>query len=59
MEKIQQKCMFLCFHVNFKHESTKTCMLPCNFYIAPPSQSLLEVLQLTNTGWRPGNEAIG
>ena len=19
-------CMFLCFHVNFKHESTKTCM---------------------------------
>ena len=23
--------MFLCFHVNFKHESTKTCMIPCKF----------------------------
>ena len=21
--------MFLCFHVKFKHESTKTCMFPC------------------------------
>ena len=23
--------MFLCFHVNFKHESTKACMFPCKF----------------------------
>ena len=22
-------CMFLCFHINIKHESTKTCMFPC------------------------------
>ena len=26
-------CMFLCFHVDFKHESTKTCMFPCNLSI--------------------------
>ena len=26
-------CMFLCFHVNVKHESTKTCMFPCNFSV--------------------------
>ena len=25
-------CMFLCFCVNLKHESTKTCMFPCNFH---------------------------
>ena len=23
-------CMFLCFHVNFKHKSTKTCMFHVN-----------------------------
>ena len=23
--------MFLCFHVHFKHECTKTCMFPCIF----------------------------
>ena len=23
--------IFLSFHVNFKHESTKTCMFPCKF----------------------------
>ena len=31
-------CMFLCFHVNFKHESTRTCMFPCKFsnILVPP-----------------------
>ena len=23
--------MFLCFHVKFKHESTRTCMFSCKF----------------------------
>ena len=27
MKKYMKTCMFLCFHVNYKHESTKTCML--------------------------------
>ena len=27
-------CMFLCFHVNFKHESTKTCMFMCSPFSA-------------------------
>ena len=34
MEKIHmymKTCMFCCFHVNFKHENTKTCMFPCKF----------------------------
>ena len=30
MERYMRTCMFLCFHVKFKHESTKTCMFPCN-----------------------------
>ena len=26
-------CMFLCFHVSVKHDSTKTSMLPCKVSI--------------------------
>ena len=26
-----QKCMLLCFHVNFKYESTRTCMFHVKF----------------------------
>ena len=42
MEEIQHMymkiSMFLCFHVNFKHESTKTFTFPCKFsaYFYPP-----------------------
>ena len=37
--------MFLCFHVCFKHESTKTCMFPCLFraYFALITKGLLSV----------------
>ena len=31
MEKHMKACLFLCFHVKFKHESTKTCNFPCKF----------------------------
>ena len=33
MEKIHENVHinFLCFHVNFKHKSTKTCTFPCKF----------------------------
>ena len=40
MEKIHENVYVLCFHVNFKHESAKTCMFPCTFsfnaYFYPP-----------------------
>ena len=31
--KWRKWCLLLCFHVNFKHESIKTCMFPCKFSI--------------------------
>ena len=37
MENIHKTCMFLCFYVNFKHESTKTCMFMQNFHIIVPT----------------------
>ena len=37
--KYMKTCMFLCFCVNFKHESTQTCMFPCNFALVPPITS--------------------
>ena len=35
MEKIHDTFMFLCFHVNLKHESTKTYMFLCNLLLPP------------------------
>ena len=35
MEKIHENVPVLCFHVNFKNESTKTCIFPCNFHLVP------------------------
>ena len=26
-------CMFLCFHVHFKHKSTKTCTFQCKMLL--------------------------
>ena len=41
MEKVHKKCMFLCFHVNIKHESTRTCMFPCNFPFSDYCHSIM------------------
>ena len=35
MRKYMKTCMFLCFHVKFKHESTKTCTFSCIFFFNP------------------------
>ena len=44
-------CMFLCFPVYFKHESTKACMFSCNFSFSayfstlPPHSHYVIMLQ--------------